>query len=84
MFFVNLFVYITMVNKYSQKLLKEVRERFQNLIKEEKKKKGKKAWKGYKNLSEQEKENKRQYHHEVIRIFLIRKIWVYEKLSSGT
>ena len=38
MFFVNLFVYITMVNKYSQKLLKEVRERFQNLIKEEKKK----------------------------------------------
>ena len=43
MFFVNLFVYITMVNKYSQKLLKEVRERFQNLIKEEKKKKGKKA-----------------------------------------
>ena len=27
-----------MVNKYSQKLLKEVRERFQNLIKEEKKK----------------------------------------------
>ena len=42
MFFVNLFVYITMVNKYSQKLLKEVRERFQNLIKEEKKKKGEK------------------------------------------
>ena len=43
MFFVNLFVYITMVNKYSQKLLKEVRERFQNLIKEEKKKRRKKA-----------------------------------------
>ena len=42
MFFVNLFVYITMVNKYSQKLLKEVRERFQNLIKEEKKKKRRK------------------------------------------
>ena len=37
MFFVNLFVYITMANKYYQKLLKEVRERFQNLIKEEKK-----------------------------------------------
>ena len=45
MFFVNLFVYITMVNKYSQKLLKEVRERFQNLIKEEKKKKAKKGLK---------------------------------------
>ena len=43
MFFVNLFVYITMVNKYSQKLLKEVRERFQNLIKEEKKKRRKKV-----------------------------------------
>ena len=41
MFFVNLFVYITMVNKYSQKLLKEVRERFQNLIKEEKKRRKK-------------------------------------------
>ena len=34
-----------MVNKYSQKLLKEVRERFQNLIKEEKKKKAKKGLK---------------------------------------
>ena len=54
-----------MVNKYSQKnkekLCKEQCERCQNFSAEQKGKRWKKPWNGYKNLSEEEKQNKVEY-----------------------
>ena len=62
------FVYIKMVNKYSQihkeRLRKEACERYQNLSEEEKDKRWKKARERYQIFTEEEKEKKRQYHQE--------------------
>ena len=50
--------------KHKEKLWKDVRERYQNISKEEKEKIRKKSQDRYQNLSEEEKEKKRQYYWE--------------------
>ena len=66
--FINVFIYIKIVNKYYQKhkerLQKEGHERYQNLSEEEKDKRRKKARERYQNFTEEEKEKRCQYYQE--------------------